>query len=89
VAFNFGREDSAVKALDQVGGLGQILGRRRRDGGVLHDRLTDVDGDDVGALFGQPHRVATALTARRPGDESDLACHPSTVFSHDIPQFLT
>ena len=34
-------------------------------------------GDDVGALLGQPHRVAAALTARRPGDERDLALDPT------------
>ena len=37
------------------------------------DLLADVDGDDVGALLRQPHRVRAALTARRAGDESDLA----------------
>ena len=83
---DFGREDPAVLALDQVGGLGQILGRGCRNRGVLHDRLADVDRDDVGALLGQPHRVATALTARRPGDESDLAFNTSTpVMATSIP----
>ena len=48
------------------------------------DRPADVDGDDVGALLRQPHRVAAALPARRPGDECDLAfytsCHGSLSF---------
>src|SRR6201997_2289078 len=75
---DFGREDPAVQALDQVGGLGQVLGRRCRDGGVPHDRLTDVDGDDVGAFLGQPHRMTAALTACRAGDKSDLALNTSS-----------
>ena len=33
----------------------------------------EVDRDDVGALFGQPDRVAAALPARRAGDECDLS----------------
>ena len=37
------------------------------------DIVADVDGDDVGALFGQPHRVAAALAAGGAGDEGDLA----------------
>ena len=53
---DLGGVDAAVVALDQIRGLGQILRCRQRN---LHavDLLTDVDGDDVGALFGQPHRV--------------------------------
>ena len=85
---DFGRVDPAIMALDEVGGLGQILGRRCRNRGVLHDRLTDVDGDDVGALLRQPHRVATALTARRPGDESDFALNTSTPWLTSIPYLI-
>ena len=50
------------------------------DSGIWHavDLLTDVDGDDVGALLRQPHRVRAALAARRAGDESDLAFNTSS-----------
>src|SRR6516162_1107168 len=77
---DFGGEDSAVMALDEVGGLRQILRRGRWNRGVhdaVSDGLTDIDGDDVGAFLRQPHRVAAALTACRPGDESDLALDTS------------
>lgn len=77
---DFGREDPAVVPLDQVGGLGEVLGRRRRDRGVQHalaDGLADVDGDDVGALLRQSHRMAAALTARRSGDQGDFALNTS------------
>ena len=58
--------------LDLFDRLRQVLRRRQR---VVHavERLADVDGDDVGALLGQPDRVAAALTARRARDECDLA----------------
>ena len=78
---DFGGTDAAIQVLDHVGGLGEIFwgrpGRRRALKG-----LADVDGDDVGALFGQPNRVAAALTARRAGDERDLAFYPS---GHQVP----
>jgi len=32
-----------------------------------------IDGDDIGALLGEPDGVAAALPACRAGDESDLA----------------
>ena len=69
---DLGGVDAAIVALDQISGLGQILRCRQRNLNAV-DLLTDVDGDDVGALFRQPHRVRTALPARRTGDESDLA----------------
>jgi hypothetical protein len=69
---DFGREDAAVMAFDQIRGLGQVL----RCGGweqESFDRLADVDGNDVRTLLRQSHRMRAALTARRPGDERDLA----------------
>jgi hypothetical protein len=59
-------------ALDQIRGLGQILRRRRRHQESF-DRLADVDGNAVRTLLRQAHRMRSALTARRPGDERDLA----------------
>ena len=70
---DLGGVDPTVVSLHQVRGLGQIL--RRGGGDQIHgvDLLADVDRDDVGTLLGQSHRVRTALTARRAGDERDLA----------------
>src|ERR1700677_3970772 len=53
--------------------------------GSALDIVADVDGDDVGPLLGQPHRVAAALAASGAGDESDLAFSSSW---HDLPRFL-
>jgi hypothetical protein len=67
-------DDPAVELLDgldrlaQVGVGGHAVANRR----VV---TADVDRDDVGALFGQPHRMAAALTPRRSGDERDLPCY--------------
>ncbi len=65
-------DDPPVQRLDLLDGLGQVSGV---DIGYAHrvDLLADVDGDDVGALLGQPDGVAAALAARRAGDEGDLA----------------
>ena len=57
-------------------GLGEIGVR----GAVVLDGLevaADVERDDVGALLREPYGVATALTACRAGDQSDLALDPS------------
>ena len=54
-------DDAAVEGLDLLDRLGQV------------DVRPDVDGDDVGALFGQPHGVAAALTPRGAGDEGDFS----------------
>jgi hypothetical protein len=75
---DLGGVDPPVVALDEIGGLGQILRRRCGDQVNRVDLLADVDGDDVGALLREPHRVRTALTARRTGDESDLAFNTSS-----------
>ena len=76
--------DPAVVPLDQIGGLGQVLRRGQRNLNAV-DLLTDVDGDDVGALLRQPHRVRATLAAGGAGDESDLAFNTSCHFQ---PQFV-
>ena len=60
----------------KLGGLLEIFrgGQRVADG---LDVFAEVDGDDVGALFGQPNRVAAALAACGAGDECDLAFNAS------------
>jgi hypothetical protein len=64
--------DPPILFLDQRHGLGEVLrGRSRVLGGV--QRATDVDGDDVGALGGQAHRLGPALPACRARDQGDLA----------------
>src|SRR6266496_6030316 len=39
--------------------------------------ISQVDGDDVGALLGEPHRVAAALPPSGAGNEGDLALDTS------------
>ena len=83
---DLGGDDAPVEVLDQVRGLGEVLGRRtHRRRGV--EVLADVDGDDVGAFLRQPHRVAAALAARRTGDERDLALLPDQAYA-DAPRLL-
>jgi hypothetical protein len=55
-------DDAAVEGLDLLDRLVRVVVRR------------NVDGDDVGALFGQPDGVAAALTPRGAGDEGDFSC---------------
>ena len=55
-------------------GLGEVF-RGGRGRGRVVEPAADVDRDDVGALFGEPHRVAAALAARGAGDERDLAVY--------------
>src|SRR5690606_24382432 len=71
-------DDAPAEVLDQVGGLGEVLGAGGGDVLVAGDPLADVDGDDVGALLRQPHRVRATLTARRAGHERDLALNSPT-----------
>ena len=70
------RHDVPVLRLDQPDGLLQVVrpGQRVLDRG---DVAAQVDRDDVGALPGQPHRVAAALAARRARDEGDFALDTS------------
>jgi hypothetical protein len=68
------RHDAPVLRFDQADRLLQVVRAGQR---VLDrvDVVAQVDRDDVGALLGQPHRVAAALAARRARDEGDLALH--------------
>ena len=91
---DFGGVDAAVVALDQIRGLGQILGGGQRNPNAV-DLLADVDRDDVGAFLRQPHRVAAALAACRAGDERDLAFNsaghrlPLSIFRRNVEQSLS
>jgi hypothetical protein len=71
------RDDPPVKRLYLPDRLRQVFLAGRRVGRHRRDRPRDVDRDDVGALLREPDGVTAALAARRPGDESDLALHPS------------
>jgi hypothetical protein len=65
-----------------LAGLLDVLGCRH---GVTDgvDVTAQVDGDDVGAFLGQPHRAAGTLPARRGGDEGDLSLYaPLCTVSH-------
>ena len=61
-AFGFHQGDRLVEFF--AGGHRIAVGR---------DVGADIDADDVCAVGGQPHRMATTLTARDSGDERDLA----------------
>ena len=74
---DLGGHDAPVQALDQVGGLGQVIRRRWWDLAAAADRSADVDRDDVGTLLRQAHRVTAALAASGAGDKRDLALNPS------------
>ena len=69
-------DDPSVQLLHQLRGDVQILTRRPGVAGRV-EVGADVDGDDVGALLGQPDRMRASLTPCRPRDQSDLAVHPS------------
>ena len=49
-------DDAPPGLLDQLDGLGEVLLGRHRVGDAV-ELLAEVDGDDVGALFGEPNRV--------------------------------
>ena len=67
-------DDALAELLDQRGGLFEVLRCRTGCRRVL-ELLADVDGDDVGALLGQAHRMAATLSTRRARDERDLSCY--------------
>ena len=83
---DLGCVDATVVALDQIRGLGQVFGGGQRNLNTV-DLLTDVDSDDVGALLRQPYRVRATLSARRTGDESDLAFNTSRHFLTSIRRY--
>jgi hypothetical protein len=65
-------DDAPPQRFDLLNRLLQVLRSRHRIGHRV-DLLAYVDGDDIGTLLSEPDRVATALTARGPGDECNLA----------------
>ena len=69
-------DDALTGLLDQLGGLVEILRLGHRVADCL-DVVADVDRDDVGALLGQPNRVAAALPARSAGDECNFSLNAS------------
>ncbi len=70
------RHDPAVAVLDEPHRLPQVLRCRH---GIRHrvDLRADVQGDDVGALFGEPDGMGAALPTRRSGDERHFPLEPS------------
>ena len=75
-------EHLAPGRLDRADRLGEVLGRGGGVGDRVRDRTADVDGDDVGTLARQSHRVRPPLTTCGAGDEG----HPSLeCCSHQRP----
>src|SRR5271163_245276 len=74
---DLGGHDATVEALDQIRCLGKVFRCRMRIGQIV-DGPADVDGDDVGALLGQPDGVAAALAARCAADERHLTLNAAS-----------
>src|ERR1700742_820733 len=70
--------DAAARLLDEVDGLVEVFAGRHRVGDAV-DLTAEIEGDDVGALLGEPNRMRPPLATRGAGDERDfaieLACH--------------
>ena len=79
---DLGGDDPAAEVLDQVHGLGEVVGIGRRDLAVRGDGAADVDRDDVGAFLGQPDRVAAPLPRAAP-----VTKQPTFASTHGIPRF--
>jgi hypothetical protein len=64
--------DARAGVLDKLDGRGEIVGGGQR---IRHagDLIAKVDGDDVGALGSQSHRVGAALPAGRAGDQRNFS----------------
>jgi hypothetical protein len=77
------RHGRASKPFDQRDGLGEI-GRRRHRVRHAFDLPADVDGDDVRALLGQPHRVTAALSARGACQQR----YPAVDSAHMVPRLV-
>lgn len=77
-------QDAPVGGLDQAHRFLELFLARRL---VLDtfDGRADVDGDDVGPFFGEPHRVGATLATGCTGDEGHLAfdssCNCRTSFT--------
>jgi hypothetical protein len=82
---HLGGDDAPVEVLDEVGGFGEVIGCGPGDV-AAGDSLADIDGDDVGALLGQAHSMAAALTARCAADERNFALNSSTHGATSFPR---
>jgi hypothetical protein len=68
--------DAPTQSLDLRDGPDEV-GRRRQRVGDRVDLAADIHRDHAGAVLGQAHRVATALSPCRSCDQRDLAVEPS------------
>ncbi len=70
------RDDPAVEFFDQNDSFLQVLFGAHRVVGT-RDLIADVDRNDISASLGEPQSVAATLSARRSGDQRDLAFYSS------------
>jgi hypothetical protein len=70
------RHDAAIQGLDEPNRLLEVGRRGARVRGA-GDLGAQVERDDVGAILGQPDRVAAPLAAGSPGHERDLSVESS------------
>ena len=82
-----GGKDLLTGGLDELDGLGEVVGSRGIVGNARRKFARDVDGDDVGALVGHPDCVRATLTPCGPGDEGHLARQPSAHFWAALTRF--
>ena len=78
-------DDPATFLLDHSSGLVQVFLGCRFVGNVGKDRCAGIDGDDVGALGGEPSGMSPALAAGGSGNQYDLALKAAFVPAHASP----
>jgi hypothetical protein len=71
-----GADDPAACFADESRGLIQIFRRRWRYYDSV-DRSTDVQGDHVGTLLGEPHRLGSSDSPGGAGDQRDFSREPT------------
>ena len=79
------RDGAAAELVDQTCRLVEIVPRGERVFD-LRQRCADVDEDEVGAFFGQPHRMAAAHSPRGAGDQHPLAGDSPVRSAHSLLQ---
>ena len=76
------RQDPATLGLDLLGRQGEVVGGRGVVRHAVRQGRGEVEGQDVGPLTGEPHRVGAPLPACRAGEKATL---PSSVHSRVDP----
>ncbi|CAB4964135.1 unannotated protein [freshwater metagenome] len=78
-------DDPAAFLLDHSGGLVQVFLGCCFVGDIGKDRCAGIDGDDVGALGGEPAGMGPTLPTSRSGNQYDLALKAAFIPAHVSP----